>query len=557
MDGHWSIAPEPPAGPATGLLAEVIGAISEGVAILDPEGRVAIANPAAAQLLGREPEALPRMRVDELLAGIDIGSGVVERAAARLTRPDGTEADVEIRIVAIGSDGARVVCIRDPSGRAEVEERLLEIGERDPLTGLLNRRRFEVDVEKELARSGRYGGGALLALGVDGFTAINRRVGYRSGDELLREIATIVKERIRETDIAARLGGDEFAIVLTEVSVECARAVGDDLVQLIGSHPFEIDGKLLRLRVSAGVIGLTDGPADAADALGWAELAMRRAKAMGGGRTVAFQESLLPGDRPAQTWSERIRDALDDGTFVPYFQPILELASDSVTSWEVLIRMRGEGDEVIPPESFVPTAERFGLIQELDRWVVGSAIEAMEAHADRPELSLEVNLSGKSIGDPDMLTAIRAQIEASPVDPSRLIFEVTETAAIANLEQASRFGRELLDLGCGFALDDFGTGFASFYYLKRLPLTHLKIDGDFIRGLSASPVDQLVVKAIVEIARGMGLRTIAEYVEDAPTLELLREFGVDYCQGFEVGPPTAPEPPDLIPPPYDGPGPGT
>ena len=249
------------------------------------------------------------------------------------------------------------------------------------------------------------------------------------------------------------------------------------------------------------------------------------------------------------TWSERIRAALDSDSFIPHFQPILELSSGSVNSWEVLIRMRGDEGEMIPPDSFVPTAERFGLIQELDQWVVRNAIAAMRAHGERG-LSLEINLSGKSIGDPEMLEAIRGEIDASGIDPRRLIFEVTETAAIANLEQAARFGRELLDLGCGFALDDFGTGFASFYYLKRLPLTHLKIDGDFIRGLSASPVDQLVVKAIVEIARGMELETIAEYVEDPGTIELLREFGVDYCQGFEVGPPAAPAPPDLVPPPH-------
>ena len=551
MERQPPIAAELTDGPAAALLAEVIGAVSEGVVIVGAGDRVAFANPAAARLLGREPESLPGLPLSELLAGAGLGPGVVELAGARLQRRDGSEVELEIRVVELGADGARAVCFRDPSGRAEVEERLLEISERDPLTGLLNRRRFEVDVDKELARSARYGGGALLVLGVDDFRRINDRVGYRAGDELLREVAAVIEERIRETDIAARLGGDEFAIVLTEVSVERARSIGEDLVHLIGSHPFVIAGEAIPLHVSAGVIGLGEGPADAGEALSWAELSMRRAKAMGGGRAIAFQESLLPATRPAQTWSERIREALDADSFVPYFQPILELASDSVTSWEVLIRMRGEGDEVISPESFVPTAERFGLIQELDRWVVASAIAAMEAHEDRPELCLEVNLSGKSIGDPEMLTAIRNQIEASDVDPTRLIFEVTETAAIANLEQASRFGRELLELGCGFALDDFGTGFASFYYLKRLPLTHLKIDGDFIRGLSASPVDQLVVRAIIEIARGMGLRTIAEYVEDAPTLELLREFGVDYCQGYEVGAPAAAEPPDLIPPPYE------
>jgi EAL domain-containing protein (putative c-di-GMP-specific phosphodiesterase class I) len=173
----------------------------------------------------------------------------------------------------------------------------------------------------------------------------------------------------------------------------------------------------------------------------------------------------------------------------------------------------------------------------------------MAAHRDDEDsFRLEINLSGKSIGDPVMLEEITSEIASADVDPRRLIFEVTETAAIANLEQAARFGRALIDLGCGFALDDFGTGFASFYYLKRLPLTHLKIDGDFIRGLATSEVDQLVVKAIIQIAEGMGLATIAEYVEDAETLELLRELGVDYCQGFQIGRPEPPPPPDLRPP---------
>ncbi len=537
---------------AAALVAEVIGAASEGIALLGPDGRVLLANQAACRLLGRKPEEISGLALNDVLEGVDLDGEILDLSSARVRSREGGNPELDVRVIELaGRAGVRVVGLSDPSGRAEVEERLLEISERDPLTGLLNRRRFEVDVEKELARAHRYGGSALLVIGIDDFRRVNESTGYGTGDELLREVAAVVAERLRETDVAARLGGDEFAVILTEVSVERARAIGDDLVHLIGSHPFELSARKFEVRVSVGVMSLEEGPADAAEALAWAELAMRRAKAMGGARAMAFQRSLLPDGRPSTSWSARIREALDGDFFVPYFQPILELASDSVTSWEVLIRMRGERGEVIPPESFVPTAERFGLIQELDRWVVATAIEAMETHRDRAELSLEINLSGKSIGDPEMLTAIREQITSSKVDPSRIVFEVTETAAIANLEQASRFGREVMELGCGFALDDFGTGFASFYYLKRLPLTHLKIDGDFIRGLAVSPVDQLVVKAIVEIAHGMNLRTIAEYVEDAPTLELLREFGVDYCQGFEVGPPAAAEPPDLVPPPYE------
>jgi diguanylate cyclase (GGDEF)-like protein len=438
------------------------------------------------------------------------------------------------------------------NARAELEElraRLQEVSDTDPLTGLASARRFEIDAERELARASRYGGGALLVLGLDNFKHVNEARGYRAGDEVLREIAGVLMERLREIDIASRHGGDRYAVVLTEVSVERARSIGEEISRLIADRPFEIEGMPISIRVSGGVVGLADGPADVAEAMRWAEVAMARAKAMGGDRVIAFDAGDLPDHVPALTWSERIRAALDTDRFVPHYQPILELSSDSVSSWELLIRMEGEGGEVIHPNSFIPTAERFGLIKDLDRWVVRSAVAAMAAHKDDEDaFRLEINLSGKSIGDPVMLEEITREISAADVDPQRLVFEVTETAAIANLEQAARFGRALIDLGCGFALDDFGTGFASFYYLKRLPLTHLKIDGDFVRGLADSTVDQLVVRAIVDIAQGMGLETIAEYVEDAKTLELLRALGVDYCQGFEIGRPEPPPPPDLRPP---------
>jgi diguanylate cyclase (GGDEF)-like protein len=436
--------------------------------------------------------------------------------------------------------------------QAELEAlraRLQEVSDTDAITGLASARRFEIDAERELARASRYGGGALLVLGLDNFKHVNEARGYRAGDEVLREIAALLLERLREIDIASRHGGDRYAIVLTEVTVERARSIGEELSRLIAERPFEIEGKPISIRVSGGVVGLAEGPADVAEAMRWAEVAMARAKAMGGDRVIAFDPADLPDHVPALTWSERIRAALETDRFVQHYQPILELSSGSVSSWELLIRMQGEGGEMIQPNSFIPTAERFGLIKDLDRWVVRSAVAAMAAHTgDEDPFRLEINLSGQSIGDPVMLEEITKEISSADLDPRRLVFEVTETAAIANLEQAARFGRALIDLGCGFALDDFGTGFASFYYLKRLPLTHLKIDGDFVRGISSSSVDQLVVQAIVQIAEGMGLETIAEYVEDAETLELLRDLGVDYCQGFEIGRPEPPPPPDLGPP---------
>ncbi len=213
-------------------------------------------------------------------------------------------------------------------------------------------------------------------------------------------------------------------------------------------------------------------------------------------------------------WVDQIRRALDEDRFVLYCQPIMHLASNEITQWELLLRMFGEDGEMIPPAAFIPTAERFGLIQEIDRWVVGKAIEALDTYRDWPGgVRFEVNVSGKSMSDPELLELIERELHDKAVDPSNLVFEITETAAIANMEEARAFADRLTQLGCRFALDDFGAGFSSFYYLKYLPLNYLKIDGDFIKGLVSSATDQLVVQSMVDIARGMGMKTIAEFVE--------------------------------------------
>ncbi len=238
------------------------------------------------------------------------------------------------------------------------------------------------------------------------------------------------------------------------------------------------------------------------------------------------------------TWSQRIRDALEHDRFVPFQQPILDLATGRLGRYEILLRMEGEGGELIPPGAFLYVAERFGQIQAIDRWVIARAIAILaERHATGQDVVLEVNVSGASITDEKLLEFVASEVENAAIDRSKLIFEVTETAAIVNVERARRFAERLAELGCQFALDDFGSGFGSFYYLKHLPFDCVKIDGDFIRQLPASIPDQLTVKAIVEIARGLGKQTIAEFVEDEPTLALLREYGVDHAQGYHIGRP--------------------
>jgi EAL domain-containing protein (putative c-di-GMP-specific phosphodiesterase class I) len=243
-------------------------------------------------------------------------------------------------------------------------------------------------------------------------------------------------------------------------------------------------------------------------------------------------------DDEQRVWTERVRQATERGLFVLTCQPIVELGSGETTQYEVLLRMRDDGGGLVEPRAFLATAERFGLIGGVDRWVTQQAVRLIEAHnREGRELILEVNLSGRTMGDARFPDDVKKQLASARIDPACLIFEVTETAAVADIEQARGFAQSLAKLGCRFALDDFGAGYASFYYLKHLPISYLKIDGEFVRDLPDSPTDRLIVKALVDVCEGLGIKTIAEFVGDPATLGAARELGVDFAQGYHFGRP--------------------
>jgi diguanylate cyclase (GGDEF)-like protein/PAS domain S-box-containing protein len=429
---------------------------------------------------------------------------------------------------------------QDISERKELARRLEFLVDHDFLTGLSNRRHFEQALAQEVERTARYGApGAVLLIDLDNFKEVNDTFGHMAGDDLLKGIGGLLRHRMRKTDTLARVGGDEFAVLLPQTGAEQAQVVADEFVKALGRQTAVLANQSIRITASVGV-ALFDS-LGTMDVLTHADLAMHEAKQAGRNCFVICRPGAAgPNPESArQKEAERIRQAIEEGQFVIFWQPILDLETMKISRHEILLRLPGSDDhEPLLPSSFLYVAERFGLIMAIDGWVLRKAIALIAAHSRAGrKLVLHVNLSGKSICDPKFVGIVEDALVEGGIDPACLVLEIAETAAIANLEQARVFAERLRSRGCRLALDDFGAGFASFFYLKNFPFDYLKIDGEFIRGFSASPIDRLVVQAIVGLARGMDKKTVAEFVGDADTVRLLRESGVDYAQGYHVGPP--------------------
>lgn len=425
------------------------------------------------------------------------------------------------------------------AARTEAELRFL--ADHDPLTGLLNRRSFRRELDSYVSFSARYGGqGAVMVIDIDGLKAVNDSHGHHTGDSLIRRVANVLRERVRGTDLVARLSGDEFALLVPQTDADGAIALGDDLRIQVAAGCAE-EAELAQVTISVGIM-LFDGKAKtgAEAVLVAADQAMYRAKAEGRNRIAVFSG---PGEQrraieSGLTTSARIRDALTQDRLRLAGQPILDLASGGIARWELLLRMAGENGELLPASQFIGVAERTGMVQELDRWVIGQALTLLGAREQAGEpVSLHVNLSGATVSDLSVLEYIERRLDEGDADPGRCTFEITQTARVEDYDTAARFADRLTEFGCEVAIDDYGAGFGPFEYLKRIPFDVIKIDGAFVRDLPKNDADQLTVQAIVGIAHGLGKVTIAEFVEDDATARLLREYGVDMAQGFHFGAP--------------------
>jgi diguanylate cyclase (GGDEF)-like protein len=432
--------------------------------------------------------------------------------------------------------------VQDALQRAEkTEAELRFLADHDSLTGLLNRRRFRAELDQYVSFTARYGGrGAVMVIDIDGLKEVNDKLGHQAGDRLIRRVAEVLRERVRATDIVARLSGDEFAVLMPQTDTAGALQLGEDLRAQV-AEGFASSSGLEAASISVGItmFGGQSGAGSEAVLLA-ADQAMYRAKEEGRNRITLFHSPGEQGGEPrrAQTTSARIRDALTHNRLRLATQPIRSLTSGGIERYELLLRMTGEDGELLPASSFIEVAERSGMVQELDRWVVARALELMaERQRAGDPVSLHMNLSGASLTDLSVLEFIERRLDEGEADPTRCTFEITQTARVEDFDTAGAFADRLTEFGCEVAIDDYGAGFSPFAYLKKVPFDVIKIDGTFVREMARNDADQLTVKAIVEIARGLGKRTIAEFVEDEDTTKLLREYGVDMAQGYHLGRP--------------------
>ncbi|BAZ93857.1 signal transduction protein [Thiohalobacter thiocyanaticus] len=563
-------------------LQSILNSVGEGVYGVDAEGRITFVNPAARLILGydenrellgqsahelfhyAEQDGTPIAPLSSLLQS-SYGSRQILRSweTCFWTR-EGSSVPIECTVYPLymaREQQGSVVAFRDISERKNLEERLLWQATHDALTELFNRRYFEEQLEAECQWQQRQRAtSALLYLDLDHFKYINDTEGHAAGDALLIQVGRRLLERLRRTDTLARLGGDEFAILLRNIEPEELQEASEAFRAAVSEQDFNYHGKTFKVRASIGAALIDAGTPSPGEALAEADIACHVAKQQGGNRSHVYD----PHDRHKDLmdrelgWSNRLREALRVDNFLLHYQPIMPLSGldadrlpdGSLWNWfaghpaschacfEVLLRLRGPDGEAIAPDNFIPTAERFYLMPEIDEWVLRNALLKLgEMNRVFRKACFSINVSGHTLCNRDWPARVQRLIGEHGVDPGCVTFEVTETAAICDMGAARRAINSIRDLGCRFSLDDFGTGFSSFSQMKQLPVDYIKIDGMFVQAMASDPIDQAMVQSMNDIAHCLGRQTVAEYVNSRDILQLLIACGVDHAQGHYIARP--------------------
>ncbi len=433
--------------------------------------------------------------------------------------------------------------IQDITERKQANELLSYQASHDALTGLVNRREFERRAERLLQTITKEKNGqhAICYLDLDQFKVINDSCGHNAGDELLRQISSVLKNVIRHRDTLARLGGDEFGVLMEYCSLDDAHRVASSLQKAIRDYSFNWEDHTFKIGGSIGLVPITESIPSLNELLKEADAACYIAKEKGRNRIHVYHagDSEIAKRHGEMQWVERLYQALDEDRFCLFAQTIVPLNGSKDIHYELLIRMINEEGELIPPDAFLPAAERYNLISRIDHWVIEKTFSVLQENKDflNNINFCSINLSGSSLTDANILDFIIERLETTGIEANKLCFEITETAAILNLNNAIKFISILRNLGCRFALDDFGSGLSSFAYLKNLQVDYLKIDGMFVKDIADDPIDRAMVKSINEIGQVMGMETIAEFVETNEVKGMLTESGVNFAQGFGIGKP--------------------
>ena len=565
--------PVTPATPARPRALATLDAMGEGVLTVDAEGRIDYVNNAATLLLGQRfdqvigrtfadvavlvEESDRRVLGDPVRKALASGGRVsIGKRAVLVPVAGGGERSVEISVSPLRTDGTRisgvVVVLHDTSELRGLTRQMSYQASHDALTGLVNRREFEHRLQEAMdsARAGDVTH-ALAYLDLDRFKVVNDTCGHTAGDNMLREVASLIKDAVRDSDTVGRIGGDEFALLLVGCPLEKARQIADDVVRSVNGYRFVYKDRIFNIGVSIGLVEIGRDDATIEDLINSADSACYVAKKQGGVKVHVYSSHEEAGARHSGEihWLQRLQAALRDNTFELYFQPIVHAQQGGVSgpALEVLLRMKMDGGRPgAQPAEFMRAAERYRLMPNIDRWVVQAVLSALGHGGMKlpPGRSVAINIAGQTLGDAGFLEFVVDCFDHTGVAPGDICFELTESAVVANMDHARRFIEVLHGMGCEFALDDFGGGLSSFSNLKILPMDYLKIDGSFLRNLAVDTVNQAMVAAMIDLSRTLNFRVVAEQVEDQGSLDTAKRMGIDFVQGFIVA---RPQPLSIVP----------
>jgi diguanylate cyclase (GGDEF)-like protein/PAS domain S-box-containing protein len=552
-----------PSAPSMHTLA--LDSLAEAIIATDAAGLITYVNPAAERVTGSSASQSIGKTLEDIVGFVDetdrrllsdpvrqaLTSGApvnLSRRALLLSRSNGAERSIELSASPIRNDAKEligaVVLLHDVTELRGLARQMSYQATHDALTGLVNRREFEGRLE-EAIESGHRGDGqhVLCYLDLDRFKVVNDTSGHLAGDSMLREVAKVLRDAVRDSDTVARLGGDEFGMLLIGCPLEKARQIADDVCRAVGDYRFVWKDKIFNIGVSIGLVEISRESGTLEELFAAADSACYVAKKQGSGRVAVYsaRDEALARHTGEIQWLQKLQSALKENRFQLYHQPIVPAYGQDGggPAMEVFVRLQDEAGHEVPPSEFVRAAERYRLMSLVDRWVVQTTLAALGRGAIPipANRSVAINVSGQTLGDVQFLEFVVECLDSTGVTPSQVCFEITETAVVANLDHARRFVGVLHGMGCQFALDDFGSGVGSFSNLKNLPMDYLKIDGSFMRNLARDSVNQAMVTAMIKLARTLNFKVIAEQVEDEAGLEAARRMGVDYIQGYVVGRP--------------------